>query len=201
MAPDPSQWCPAIGQQATDTNSNTGNSIWNGDKTLRMAEHWNRDTAEPPALELFKSHLDIFLCKLLWGSYFRRRVELDDLQRSIPISTFLWFRDFPLTKSCGRFPRRDYQLGNQMSQCSNSSYSYMWEYLSTIPLFKYSSQLYRSWLARVSWTNVAMICSSTIIFKYWHSKAAIGNSFSLSVQDCCCCSLLLKRSLLTRKFL
>ncbi|GAB0180665.1 translation initiation factor IF-2-like [Grus japonensis] len=37
--------------------------------TLRMTEHWNRlprEVVESPSLEMFKTHLDVILCNLLW---------------------------------------------------------------------------------------------------------------------------------------
>ncbi|KFQ00291.1 hypothetical protein N330_04604, partial [Leptosomus discolor] len=36
--------------------------------TLKVAEHWNRlprEVVESPSLEIFKTHLDAFLCDLL----------------------------------------------------------------------------------------------------------------------------------------
>ncbi|KFP67469.1 hypothetical protein N322_11560, partial [Cariama cristata] len=36
--------------------------------TLRVAENWNRlprEIVESPSLEIFKTHLDVFLCNLL----------------------------------------------------------------------------------------------------------------------------------------
>ena len=55
--------------------------------TLMVREHWNRlsrEIVESPSLEIFSSHLDAFLCNLLWGICFSRGVGLD-LQKSLPI--------------------------------------------------------------------------------------------------------------------
>ncbi|GAB0180397.1 translation initiation factor IF-2-like [Grus japonensis] len=37
--------------------------------TLRVTKHWNRlprEVVESPSLEIFKTHLDMILCNLLW---------------------------------------------------------------------------------------------------------------------------------------
>jgi len=35
-------------------------------------------------MEIFKTHLDEYLCDLLWANCFRRGLGLDDLLRSLP---------------------------------------------------------------------------------------------------------------------
>jgi len=55
--------------------------------TLTMTVHWNRlpkEAVEFPSLEIFKIHLDCFLCNLLWSTCFCRGVGFDDPQRSFP---------------------------------------------------------------------------------------------------------------------
>jgi len=40
--------------------------------TLRVMEHWNRlprGVVEPPSLEIFKTHLGVVLCSLLWVNF------------------------------------------------------------------------------------------------------------------------------------
>lgn len=41
--------------------------------TVRVTEHWNRlprDVVDSPYLEIFKTHLNAFLCNLLSGTHF-----------------------------------------------------------------------------------------------------------------------------------
>ena len=52
-------------QGAIGTNWNIGNSMRKNFFTLKVTEHWNRlyrEVLESPFLEIFKTHLDIFLC-------------------------------------------------------------------------------------------------------------------------------------------
>ena len=49
--------------------------------TLRVMEHWNtlpREVVESPSTGIFKTHVDAYLCNLLQGTCFRRRVGFDD---------------------------------------------------------------------------------------------------------------------------
>ena len=57
-------------------------------------EHWNRlpgESVESPSIEIFKIHLNAYLCDLLQVACFSRGVELSDLLRSLPTHTILWF--------------------------------------------------------------------------------------------------------------
>ncbi|PKU31964.1 hypothetical protein llap_17732 [Limosa lapponica baueri] len=54
---------------------------------VRVAEPWKRlprEVVESPSLETFKTHLDTFLCNLLWVDLLWQGTGLDDLQRSLP---------------------------------------------------------------------------------------------------------------------
>ncbi|PKU29481.1 hypothetical protein llap_20215 [Limosa lapponica baueri] len=54
---------------------------------VRAAEPWKRlprEVVESSSLETFKTHLDTFLCNLLWVDLLWQGVGLDDLQRSLP---------------------------------------------------------------------------------------------------------------------
>lgn len=60
--------------------------------TVRVPEHWNRlprEVVESPSLNIFKSHLDTYLCNLLYGTCLSSGVELDDPQRSLPTPEIL----------------------------------------------------------------------------------------------------------------
>jgi len=60
--------------------------------TLKVTEYWNRLPREVVAslsLEILKTCLNAFLCNLLEGTCFSKEVELDGLQRSIPIPMIL----------------------------------------------------------------------------------------------------------------
>ena len=55
--------------------------------TVRMTEHWNRlprEVVESPSMEIFKTHMDTYLCDLLQGTCFIEGVGLSDLLRSFP---------------------------------------------------------------------------------------------------------------------
>mgnify|MGYP001853182005 CR=1 FL=1 len=63
---------PSVKTRGMDTNWNIGNVSSYGHEenvfTVRMTEHWNRlprETVESPPLEIFETHLDIFLCNVL----------------------------------------------------------------------------------------------------------------------------------------
>ena len=59
---------------------------------VRVPEQWHRlprEGVESPSLETFKTHLDVFLCPLLWVCLLKQGVGQDDLQRSLPTSVIL----------------------------------------------------------------------------------------------------------------
>jgi len=59
---------------------------------LRVTEPWNRlprEFVESPSLEIFKTHLDVVLCSLLWVTLLWQGVGLDDPQRSLPTPNIL----------------------------------------------------------------------------------------------------------------
>ena len=59
--------------------------------TVKMIEHWNRLPKEggDSPLEVFKTCLDAYLCNLLQGTCFSRKVGFDDLLRFLPTSLIL----------------------------------------------------------------------------------------------------------------
>jgi len=62
--------------------------------TVRVTEHWNRlprEGVESPSLQILKTHLDDFMCDMLWGTSISREVGLSDLQRSLPTPVILRF--------------------------------------------------------------------------------------------------------------
>jgi len=59
---------------------------------LRVTEPWNRlprEVRDSPSLEIFKTHLDVVLCSLLWVTLLVQGVGLGDPQRSLPTPTML----------------------------------------------------------------------------------------------------------------
>ena len=69
MGPVSFRWCPVAGQWSTVTNWYKGSSIWRWERTSLLWgwECWKRlprKIVESP-LEIFKSHLNAFLCILL----------------------------------------------------------------------------------------------------------------------------------------
>jgi len=60
--------------------------------TWSITEHRNRlpsDITDSTSLEIFKTHLEAFLCNLLYGTSFGRKVELGDLQLTLPTLVIL----------------------------------------------------------------------------------------------------------------
>ena len=60
--------------------------------TVRVMKQWNRlprEFVESPSLEIHKKHLNMILGNWLQVALFEQGVGLDDLQRSLPISTIL----------------------------------------------------------------------------------------------------------------
>ena len=60
--------------------------------TMRVMEHWKRlprKLVESPFLEICKVRLDAYLGNLLYGTFFGRKIEPDDLLRSLPTSSVL----------------------------------------------------------------------------------------------------------------
>ena len=61
-----------------------------------MMEPWPRlprEAVESPSLEIFKPHLDVVLCSLLWVTLLGQGVGLGDPQRSLPTPNVLGFCD------------------------------------------------------------------------------------------------------------
>uniref|UniRef100_A0A8C3JGV2 Uncharacterized protein n=1 Tax=Calidris pygmaea TaxID=425635 RepID=A0A8C3JGV2_9CHAR len=63
---------------------------------VRAVEPWNKlprvvpEVVESPSLETFKTHLDMFLCNLLWVDLLWQGVGLDGLWRSLPTPYDSW---------------------------------------------------------------------------------------------------------------
>ena len=70
MRPGFSQCRVAIRRGVMASNLNIGSSIqtWKNFYTVRVMEQWNRlprEVVESPSMEVFKTHLDAYLCHLL----------------------------------------------------------------------------------------------------------------------------------------
>lgn len=90
MEPGSCQWFSETEQAAVGKNQNIWISIWMWGKTLRVygTVEW---IAQPVCGDTFKTCFSTFLCNLLKGICFSRRVELHDLQGSLPTPMVLWF--------------------------------------------------------------------------------------------------------------
>lgn len=72
---------------------NTGSSTWIRGKVSLLWEWLSTGTGCTEILHSgvsFKSYLNAIVCNLLWWTHFRRRVGLNDLQKSVPTPTILW---------------------------------------------------------------------------------------------------------------
>ena len=63
------------------------NNMWENFFIVRVLGCWNR--LSRVVVEMFKIRLNAYLCSLLLGACFGRRVGLHDLWRSLPDSTIL----------------------------------------------------------------------------------------------------------------
>ena len=80
MRPGSFQWCPVTEQGVMDTicNRKFHTNVRKNLFTVRVTEHWMRlskEVVESCSLEIFKVHLNIFLCKLLQGACFSRGLD------------------------------------------------------------------------------------------------------------------------------
>jgi len=102
VGPGSHQWCGVTGQGAMGKNCSTGSSkqIWGRTSLLWVMNKLPREAVESSAPEILKTYLfqnlalqNAFPCNPLWGTHFRRRVGLNDPQKSLPNPTILWFCD------------------------------------------------------------------------------------------------------------
>lgn len=88
----------------------------------KVAEHWNRLPREvlgSPSLEIFQTHLDIFLCHLLKVTLPGQRGWTGCSQRSLPTLTFPWFcvcNQVSLRKIVREKHPQRFQVGNHLGQ-------------------------------------------------------------------------------------
>lgn len=62
-------------------------NMWKNIFTVRITEHQNglpREVVETSSMEIYKCHLDAYLCNLLQGICFTRRFGLDEFFRFLP---------------------------------------------------------------------------------------------------------------------
>jgi len=67
-------------------------NMWKNFFMVRVTELWNRlprEVVDSPSTEMFKIHLDTYLCNVLYETYFSRGVGLNDLLRSLPDTAIL----------------------------------------------------------------------------------------------------------------
>ena len=63
-----SQWYMVIGQEAVTKNEHKFHKNMQKNFTVRVTEHQNRlprEVVQSPSMEIFKTHLDAYLCDLL----------------------------------------------------------------------------------------------------------------------------------------
>lgn len=82
---------PLPGPQAVGTNSYTGDSLRTSGNffTVRVTEYWHSLPKKSSSLEVFQIHLDMVL-SFSWPA-FSGEVGPDELWRSVPMSSSLWF--------------------------------------------------------------------------------------------------------------
>ena len=94
---DSCQWCPVTAEETTDTNWNTGGSVWTSGNTfftMKMTEPWHKLPRELVESLPLWSYMDMVLGNQLSQASIEQGFQPDDLQRSLPTSTIQWFRDF-----------------------------------------------------------------------------------------------------------
>lgn len=95
------QWCPVTGQEAMGTTWNRGGAVWTSGSTSALWEWLTSGTGCPERLQsLHPVGHSKATWTWSWATCSSRGIGLDDLQRSLPVSTIVWFCSRPTESSC-----------------------------------------------------------------------------------------------------
>lgn len=95
-------WCPVIGIEEMATNWNTGDSVLTSENTfllffsVQVTKKWHglpKGVVESSSLEIFKSCLDMILCKQVYVALLDQGDRWDDLEvpSNFSSSVILWY--------------------------------------------------------------------------------------------------------------